>query len=127
MLGEPFTRRAPEGDESLADFGRRHMGRRATAVLVDAMQTGIFAGDMEALSVGAVFPKVVELERKHRSLVLGLARWRARRRGGAAPGRGRAEALGGRSPRSMAACRCWWTRWPGRSGPRLRTGPGWWG
>ena len=32
----------------------------ATEVLVDAVQTGIYAGDVEALSVGAVFPKVVE-------------------------------------------------------------------
>ncbi len=77
MMGELFTRRAPEGDESLADFGRRHVGRTATAVLVDAMQTGIFAGDVEALSVGAIFPKVVELEKKHRSLVLGMARTQA--------------------------------------------------
>lgn len=80
MMGELFTRRAPEGEESLADFGRRHVGRTATAVLVDAMQTGIFAGDVEALSVGAVFPKAVELERKHRSLVLGMMRARAEAR-----------------------------------------------
>ncbi|HEX8438565.1 protoporphyrinogen oxidase [Archangium sp.] len=77
MMGELFTPRAPEGDESLAAFGRRHVGRTATAVLVDAMQTGIYAGDMEALSVAAIFPKVVELERKHRSLVLGMARTQA--------------------------------------------------
>lgn len=80
MMGEPFTRRGPEGDESLADFGRRHVGPGATAVLVDAMQTGIYAGDMEKLSVGAVFPRVVELERKHRSLVVGMARSRSEAR-----------------------------------------------
>jgi oxygen-dependent protoporphyrinogen oxidase len=80
MAGELFTRRAPEGDESLGAFGRRHVGRMATEVLVDAMQTGIYAGDVEALSVGAVFPRVVELEKKHRSLVLGLARTQAAER-----------------------------------------------
>jgi oxygen-dependent protoporphyrinogen oxidase len=88
MMGELFTRRAPEGEESLADFGRRHVGRTATAVLVDAMQTGIYAGDVESLSVGAVFPKVVELERKHRSLVLGLARTQAEARRALPPGGG---------------------------------------
>ncbi|MGZ3458261.1 MAG: protoporphyrinogen oxidase, partial [Archangium sp.] len=88
MMGELFTRRAPEGEESLADFGRRHVGRTATAVLVDAMQTGIFAGDVEALSVGAIFPKVVELERQHRSLVLGMARSRAAERKALPPGEG---------------------------------------
>jgi protoporphyrinogen/coproporphyrinogen III oxidase len=80
VMGELFTPRAPEGDESLADFGRRHVGRTATAVLVDAVQTGIYAGDVEALSVGAVFPKLVELEKQHRSLVLGMARTRAAER-----------------------------------------------
>ena len=88
MLGEPFTRRAPPGDESLADFGRRHIGRGATEVLVDAMQTGIYAGDMERLSVGAVFPRVVELERAHRSLVVGLARSRAAEKKALPPGEG---------------------------------------
>ncbi|WNG14799.1 protoporphyrinogen oxidase [Cystobacter fuscus] len=76
MLGEPLTRRGPTSDESLADFGRRHVGNAATEVLVDAMQTGIYAGDMEALSVAAVFPKVAQLEKKHRSLLLGMVRER---------------------------------------------------
>lgn len=88
MMGELFTRRAPDKDESLAEFGRRHVGRTATAVLVDAMQTGIFAGDVEALSVGAVFPKVVELEKQHRSLVLGMARSQAAARKALPPGEG---------------------------------------
>jgi len=88
MMGELFTRRAPERDESLADFGRRHVGPTATAVLVDAMQTGIYAGDVEALSVAAIFPKVVELERKHRSLVLGMARTQAAERKALPPGEG---------------------------------------
>jgi protoporphyrinogen/coproporphyrinogen III oxidase len=76
MLGEPFTRRGPTGDESLADFGRRHVGAAATGVLVDAMQTGIYAGDVEALSVAACFPRLAALEKDHRSLLLGLVRGR---------------------------------------------------
>lgn len=88
MMGELFTPRAPDKDESLAEFGRRHVGRTATAVLVDAMQTGIYAGDVEALSVGAVFPKVVELEKQHRSLVLGMVRSQAAARKALPPGEG---------------------------------------
>ena len=76
MLGEPLTRRGPSGDESLADFGRRHVGSAATEVLVDAMQTGIYAGDMESLSVSAVFPKLAQLEKQHRSLLVGMVRGR---------------------------------------------------
>ncbi|MCP3139034.1 protoporphyrinogen oxidase [Pyxidicoccus xibeiensis] len=75
VLGELFTGRAPQGvDESLAQFGRRHLGRRATEVLLDAVQTGIFAGDVERLSVAATFPPLVKLEREHRSLILGAIR-----------------------------------------------------
>src|SRR5919198_1122996 len=76
VAAELFSRRGNGADESVAQFGRRHIGRRATAVLVDAMQTGIFAGDVERLSLPAAFPRMAELEREHRSLVLGLIRAR---------------------------------------------------
>lgn len=81
MAGEIFSRRGNGRDESIAEFGRRHLGRRATAVLVDALQTGVFAGDVEKLSLPAAFPRMAEWERRHRSLVLALVREsRARRR-----------------------------------------------
>jgi oxygen-dependent protoporphyrinogen oxidase len=82
LLLEPFSKRAKVDDESLADFARRHLGKSATCIAVDAVQSGIFAGDPERLSAWA-FPKLVELERAHRSLVLGMLReQKARRRAG---------------------------------------------
>ncbi|WP_224370188.1 protoporphyrinogen oxidase [Hyalangium versicolor] len=75
VMGELFTgRAASEMDESLGAFGRRHLGKVATSVLLDAVQTGIYAGDMDALSVGATFPQLSKLEREHRSLILGAIR-----------------------------------------------------
>jgi oxygen-dependent protoporphyrinogen oxidase len=75
VVAELFTGRAPSDvDESLGAFGRRHLGETATSVLLDAVQTGIYAGDMEALSVGATFPQLTKLEREHRSLILGAIR-----------------------------------------------------
>jgi len=56
-------------DESIADFGRRHFGKEATATLVDAVVTGIYAGDIEKLSVKSCFPKLVELESQYGSLL----------------------------------------------------------
>lgn len=77
VLMEPFSWRPTElHDESLASFMRRHIGERATRVLADAFQTGIYAGDIDALSAPAVFPKLVEAERTHRSLFRGLAKQR---------------------------------------------------
>ncbi|MBN9688017.1 MULTISPECIES: protoporphyrinogen oxidase [unclassified Corallococcus] len=90
VVGELFSGRNPTGaDESLATLGRRHLGREATAVLLDAMQTGTYAGDPEQLSAEATFPQLVKLEREHRSLILGAIRaQRAARqaKGAAEPG-----------------------------------------
>jgi len=88
MLGEPLSPRAPGGDESLADFGRRHVGQAATRVLVDAMQTGIYAGDMESLSVAACFPQVAALEKRHRSLLVGMVRAQKEKRAAPPPPEG---------------------------------------
>jgi len=75
VIAELLSGRAPEGlDESLGAFGRRHLGETATKVLLDAVQTGIYAGDLETLSVGATFPQLTKLEREHRSLILGAIR-----------------------------------------------------
>ncbi len=71
---EPFTPRSDAEDESLWDFGKRHLGEGITRVLFDAVQTGIFAGDAKKLSMAAAFPVIWKLEKKHRSLVLGAIR-----------------------------------------------------
>lgn len=81
VIAELFTSRGAEGtDESLGAFGRRHLGDTATKVLLDAVQTGIYAGDVEKLSVGATFPLLTQLEREHRSLILGAIRMRKAQR-----------------------------------------------
>ncbi|MFL5348058.1 MAG: protoporphyrinogen oxidase [Hyalangium sp.] len=96
VVAELFTGRAPEGvDESLGAFGRRHLGTRATSVLLDAVQTGIYAGDMEALSVGATFPQLTKLEREHRSLILGAIRSQGAQRKALAAGSGGSQKLRG--------------------------------
>jgi protoporphyrinogen/coproporphyrinogen III oxidase len=85
---EPVRPRGPE-DETVAEFGRRRLGKSAVDRLLDPMVSGIFGGDVEALSVAAAFPAVKALEREHGSLVRGMmARRRARRRAGAPGGAG---------------------------------------
>jgi oxygen-dependent protoporphyrinogen oxidase len=94
LIRELWVRsRVPEdGDESVASFARRRVGDRAYQVLVDPMQTGIYAGDPEQMSVVSSFPRVVEVEREYGSLIRGMARLaRERRRQGqkgALPGAG---------------------------------------
>ena len=73
-LGEIFVGRSDVGgDETLADFARRRFGP-AVLPLVDAVQTGIYAGDVEKLSLLATFPRLASLELEHRSLILGARR-----------------------------------------------------
>jgi oxygen-dependent protoporphyrinogen oxidase len=78
LLGDLFVRRGPAalgGDESLADLARRRFGEGA-ARLIAAFAAGIYAGDAETLSAASAMPSLVELERAHRSVILGAARGR---------------------------------------------------
>jgi protoporphyrinogen/coproporphyrinogen III oxidase len=73
MAREPFVRRRTgTGDESIADFVRRRLGREAWERLGDALLGGIHAGDTERLSIRATFPRLVEMEDAHGSLVRGF-------------------------------------------------------
>lgn len=60
-------RRDP-ADESVFDFARRRVGREAAEVLVDAMVTGIYAGDSRKLSLRSTLPRMAELESNYGGL-----------------------------------------------------------
>lgn len=64
-------RRRGFGDESVASFVRRRMGREALERLVQPLIGGIYTGDPERLSLQATLPRFIEMERAHRSLILG--------------------------------------------------------
>jgi len=86
MALEPLSRRVKPGvDESIASFGRRHLGGRATRDLLGAMVLGIFGGDVERLSLASCFPRMAELEREHRSLVLAMMRLAKQKRASGGP------------------------------------------
>ncbi len=83
VLLEPLGRRG-RGDESVFDFARRRIGREAAEVLVDAMVTGVFAGDPRQLSLPATFPRMRRMESEHGSLV-GAMLARRKQGGGGGP------------------------------------------
>jgi oxygen-dependent protoporphyrinogen oxidase len=86
VLLEPFAGRRPEGDESVRAFASRRIGTEAADVLVDAMVSGVFAGDPARLSLRACFPAMWQMETEHGGLVRALfARRRKARRPEAAP------------------------------------------
>lgn len=60
-------------DESLASFVRRRLGREVLERAAQPLAGGIYGADMETLSVKATFPRFLEMERKHGSILRGLA------------------------------------------------------
>lgn len=73
--------RRDEGDESMAAFLRRRLGAEALRRLGEPLMAGIYAGDAETLSIRSTFPQLVELERKHGSLIRGALSQRRAARG----------------------------------------------
>ncbi len=61
-LVEPLQPSLPEAEESVADFCRRRLGGEVGRTLVGPLVTGVFAGDIEELSLRACFPHLAELE-----------------------------------------------------------------
>lgn len=68
----PANRPRDGEDESLASFFRRRFGREAFERLLEPLMAGIYAGDAEEMSVAATFPRFLELERQHGSVIRGM-------------------------------------------------------
>jgi oxygen-dependent protoporphyrinogen oxidase len=64
--------RRSRGDESLADFFRRRVGRQAFERMLEPLMAGIYAGDAEQMSMEATFPRFVELEQQYGSVIRGM-------------------------------------------------------
>jgi protoporphyrinogen/coproporphyrinogen III oxidase len=58
-------------DESIGSFIRRRLGDEALSVLAEPLLGGIYAGDVERLSLRSTFPQLAELESRHGSLIRG--------------------------------------------------------
>ena len=69
---EELKAAVPEADESVASFVRRHFGDEVTDTVGAPLLAGVFGGDVDQLSVGAVMPAFVKMEREHGSLVAAL-------------------------------------------------------
>ncbi len=86
LMAEVLVPRRDVGaDETIADFCVRRFGREFTARVVDPLVGGLFAGTADGLSMTAVFPTLVDMERRHGSIIRAVAR--RRRTGATMPGR----------------------------------------
>ncbi|HEV2969495.1 MAG TPA: protoporphyrinogen oxidase [Pirellulales bacterium] len=64
-----IPRRSGDGDESLASFVRRRLGREAFERLVQPLVAGIYTADPEKLSLAGTVPRFQEMERQHGGLI----------------------------------------------------------
>ena len=72
-----LPRREPAGEESLATFVRRRLGREALDRLVQPLVGGMYTGDPNNLSLKATLPQFLAMEQQHGGLI--RAAWRRRK------------------------------------------------
>lgn len=70
--GDLLLPKSTEDDEPIGDFFRRRFGKEVVENLVEPLLAGTFAGDIDHLSLQAMFPQFSNLEKQHRSLLLGM-------------------------------------------------------
>lgn len=59
-------------DVSVGSFFRRRLGNEVVDHMIEPLLSGIYAGNIDKLSLKATFPQFIEVEKKHRSLILGM-------------------------------------------------------
>ena len=77
MAAEVFVpRRTQSDDESIAEFVRRRFGPEAVTYIAEPLLAGIHAGDVDRLSMRALFPRLVEAEAQAGSVIRAFRRLR---------------------------------------------------
>jgi oxygen-dependent protoporphyrinogen oxidase len=79
LLKEPFIGRG-NGEESVAEFVERRLGKEILDYAINPFVAGVFAGNPEELSVRSAFPKLYALEEKYGGLIKGMIRGRKERK-----------------------------------------------
>ena len=67
-----LPRSTPVSDQSLGQFFRRRLGDEVVENLIEPLLSGIYAGDLDNMSLMSTFPQFYEAEQKYRSLVIGM-------------------------------------------------------
>lgn len=72
--------RADAGDESVASFVRRRLGRETFERLVEPLVSAVYAADLEKLSLESTLSRFREMEQEHGSLIRAMRRQMKSRR-----------------------------------------------
>lgn len=88
VVFELWARKRPDREETVHEWVTRRLGRRVADTLIDAMVSGVYAGDVKALSLRAAFPRIAEMEERYGGLLRAqkaIARERKKRGEGMGP------------------------------------------
>jgi len=83
LLAEPLIPRGGHSDETVSEFVVRRLGREVLETAMEPFIAGPLASDPDRASAHAVLPRLVALEQRYGSLVIGAAVRRILRRGAA--------------------------------------------
>ena len=67
-----LPRKASEGDQSLGGVFRRRLGNEVVENLIEPLLSGVYAGNIDQMSLEATFPQFAVVEKNYRSLILGM-------------------------------------------------------
>ena len=67
-----MPRTSNTGDQSLGSFFRRRLGGEVVENLIEPLLSGVYSGDIDQMSLKSTYPQFYEVEKKHRSLILGM-------------------------------------------------------
>lgn len=67
-----------KGDQALGGFFRRRFGNEIVENLIEPLLSGVYAGDIDQMSLESTFPQFYEVEKKYRSLILGMKKTRTK-------------------------------------------------
>jgi len=71
LLCEPFVKRIPDDDPSMARFAQYRFGKDVLDYAINPFMAGVYGGDPEKLSAKHAFPPFWNLERKYGSVIRG--------------------------------------------------------
>ncbi|MGI2329416.1 protoporphyrinogen oxidase [Planococcus sp. YIM B11945] len=64
-------------DQALGAFMRKRFGQELVENLIEPLLSGVYGSDIDRISLEAAFPEYLEVEHRHRSLVLGMKKTKA--------------------------------------------------
>ncbi len=69
----PRSKKLQAEDQSVGSFFRRRLGNEVVDRIIEPLLSGIYAGDIDKMSLMTILPQFAEMEKKYRSLILAMA------------------------------------------------------